>query len=205
MKKLIALIGVITLLCSVAFPALANGSIGTLLPDIEVLPQPKTTTSSGTNSIQDHIVASGTATPDAKWAAEVKKLIEDFNNPNTTLSVKDMLDALLNLPANSGNSDLVNTLADADFVSSFAQINLNYSGEAFYSSNSKDISVKQRMVYPQLLNLANLDGYMILLINPVNGRFALLDLNAVAENFDSATGAITLNLPFLGIFALIQK
>ncbi len=197
MKKLIALIGVITLICSMAFPALANGSIGPLLPDIqETVPQTQNTS----NSLQDHFAADDTAKHDAKWLQEVKELVEAVNNSD--LSVSGLIEALLKLPVNAGNDALVAALANADFASPFAQNSLNYDGEAFYSLNGRDIPVKQTLVYEQLKG-RNADEFQILLINPTTGQFVLIDLDPDA--FNAETGEITVEFPFLGIYALIEK
>lgn len=201
MKKLIALIGAIALICSMAFPALANGSIDDLKPEIldaEILLEDIDETLKSKITL----VAESTATPDASWISEAKKLLEDFNDPDITVSVADMVEDLQKLPVNAGNPQDLTALADADFASPFAKVSLDIDGKTAYSLNGKDVPVQQTLVYEQLKD-RNPADFQILLINPETGKMVFIELDA--STFNPATGEITVDFPFLGFYALVEK
>ncbi len=209
MKKLIALIGAVALICSMAFPALANGSINELKAEIvslEIVVDNLSETVKAELAKPDvQVVATNIAEPDNSWTSEVvKDLVSDFNDPNTTLSMETVVEELKTLAVNEGNSKDLETLKNADFASGFAEVSLVKDGKKSYSVNGEDVPTKQTLKYEQLKGLSaeQLIGFQIFLMNPETGKFVLITLNP--ENFDPLTGEITVDFPFLGTYALVQ-
>ena len=212
MKKLIALLGVITLICSMAFPALANGSIGPLQPTYI-----GGNTFADPGPMKDHLRFQSDASSNAKWLPAVKEAFDEFNNGQSQFSPRALIERLMQLEVNNDkvingdslelknesgeNTELLN-LGTADFGSSFSENNLNYDGTVFYTFNGNVVPVQETMVYEQLKG-RTAGEFCILLINPETGYFTIIDLNPDA--FNAETGEITVDFPFLGLYVLIEK
>lgn len=204
MKKLISLVCVVALLCSVTVSALANGSInGTQAQNV--------------GTLMDHVKFQSDVTVNNRWNQIVKDLYAEFSNPDSQYSLKALIERLMELDVNKADKELKGDvlviknqdgedvsidLSKADFSSAFSQVCLDYDGSVFYSFNGNEVAVTLTLVYEQLKG-RQANEFSFLLIDPETGYFTFVELDPA--NFNAETGEITIEFPFMGIFALIEK
>jgi hypothetical protein len=232
MKKLIAAVCAFIMLWAMAVPAFANQSpaspAGAYVPAdfslvIKVTVEDPETGETSEQEFTVSIYGIAVAASNPKWLKAVTKLVEAVNDPKNSVSfdtlmtnfVKsvngvagsntEMKGAVVQFKDSDGNVIDTLDLSKMDLVSCFSEIVLNaiQTNEKFYDVVGKHDSIKVTLIYEQLKNLSktNLGKYRILLIQPETAEAALLKLDP--DTYKSKTGEITVEFPFMGVFALI--
>ena len=135
---------------------------------------------------------------DGTVTATTTETTED-NNAATT--VKDVVEALAELPAN-GDLELPDDLDNYDFVSDFNDLSVSDNAGVVYDDAGQAIEITVTLQDDALTDLdgdSDLNNYLVMLINPATGEICFLPLEK-DEN-----GNVVVKFPFLGVFAIIQK
>ena len=182
MKKFLAVLLSVALLLGCMNAALANPSISDLSTSVVSI-EPLTELPEGVTIVVRE------AQPDSYADAGVAKIVNDMADENTVVT-----------PA-----DVSEELADYDFITNFSDVVAVKDGVASFELDGAPVSAKITFDVDALKGVAadDLGSYSFLLINPATGEFQLL--SADAESFDSDKGEVTVEFPFLGTFALVQK
>lgn len=180
MKKFLAVLLTAALLLGCV--ALANPSISDLSTSVVSI-EPLTELPEGVTIVVRE------AQPDSYADAGVAKIVNDMADENTVVT-----------PA-----DVSEELADYDFITNFSDVVAVKDGVASFELDGAPVSAKVTFDVDALKGVSadDLGSYSFLLINPATGEFQLL--SADAESFDSDKGEVTVEFPFLGTFALVQK
>ena len=193
MQKLIAFFCAIALMTAMMVPAFASGSISGLETTLVTVATEEKKVESWKIVIVD--------TNSVKISnAAVKEVVDTVNDPQISMT---MLEALEKLDNASLSEEQLAELAEYDFVTDFNAIVLKDGRNYYFNINGSAINAKAQIKIDALQGETDLSNYLIMLINPDNGEIAFLELDANA--FNAATGEITVEYPFLGVFALIQK
>ena len=192
MKKVFVFVLTVVMVFTMASAALANKSIDALKP---ILVDVNAINKDG-NPVEVAINIELVAVPQDNWNPEIAALVEADNNPEVTLSVAD---AVAVASAVSGEVvDLGIDLSEADFASGFSSVMLDDPN----ALAGEDVKIKITVIYKQLKD-RNVEDFVILLIDPMDGRVAVIPL--IADDFNPETCEVTFELPFFGIFALVEK
>lgn len=179
MKKLISLVCIVALLCSVAFSALASASPAET--------NPQGTLTNAEDEWNETVVElfSSLGQSDANLV-EVFEKIADIKDENGNLVNENItVEGTTLKVTKEDNTTLEIDLEKVDFASGFSVA--PEAGEEVLQYNSlKGVSPKD---------------FVILLINPVTGQIAVIELNE--ENVDE-NGVVTVNFPFPGIYTLVN-
>jgi len=190
MKKLVALVCAVIMLCTLTASALANPSINTLTP-VEV-------NGDGFEAIS--IIKED-------WDETVKGVVGDVNSSDKALTLKDIIDALMKLEIN----------ADKDYKAAVLTMqNPNGEGTISVDCNAGDLAspfstvapdadggpVDIDLVYQQMKD-RNANEFVLLVIDPLTGNFAFVEIPA--EGFNAETGAFHVTLPFAGVIVLVER
>ena len=213
MKKLAAVLCAIALMLTMAVPAMANKSISDLSENvIEV--KTETEVPAGTT------VQILPADVDRYDDVAVKAAIASVNNEEAVSTVEEVVTALaeklpegttvseegvVTIEAEEGGEDTVIDLKEYDFITTFADLALADGSEVSFDDNGVVVEATVTLAIDVLKDVApeDLNDYLIVLINPTTGEVCFIKLDP--ETFNPATGEITVDFPFLGTFALIQK
>ncbi len=213
MMKLAAVLCAIALMLTMAVPALANKSISDLSEDV-IDVKTETEIPEGV-SIQVLPVD-----VDRYDNAIVKEAVTNVNSEETVSTVEEVVNALaeklpkgttiseegvVTIQAEEGGEDTVIDLKEFDFITAFADLALVDGSEVTFDDNGAVVEATVKLAVDALKEVApeDLNDYLIMLINPTTGEVCFIKLDP--ETFNSETGEITVEFPFLGTFALIQK
>jgi len=213
MKKLIAFMCAIALVCTMTASVLANVSISDLVPTVgEVTVEQEVELPEKAKIIVEPVASKG-----ENWSGNVTEKVVAVNSTEESTTVAELVVALAELPANDkltvkegvleikdeeGNVVSELNVAEADFASVFSEVYLSDGATVTYDDDGKAISVELSLTYEQLRG-RSAEEFQILLINPETGEMTLIDLDP--SSFNAETGEITIKFPFLGVFALIEK
>ena len=209
MKKLVAIVCVIVMMLTVAVSSLANPSITELAAEI-------TEVETNVELEEEEEIAIVPADPETYENAVVKEAVKKTNSKEESITVKDvavMLSAvnddvtsegILTLESEDGTTKTVD-LEEYDFVANFADLGISNGTEVSFDDNGEVVSVTATIAFDALQGAdpADLENYLIMLINPTTGEMKFIELDA--DSFDPETGSLTVSFPFLGTFTLIQK
>ena len=209
MKKLAAVLCAIALMLTMAVPAMANVSISDLSANVvEVIT--KTEIPSGAsvqvlpadvnrydNAAVKEAVAKVNGEETVFTVEEVVTLLADKLPEGTTISGE----GVVTVAAEEGGKNTFIDLKEYDFITAFADLVMVNGSEVTFGA----IEVTVKLAIDVLKNVApeDLVDYLIILINPATGEVCFINLDP--ESFNPETGEITVEFPFLGTFALIQK
>jgi hypothetical protein len=192
MKKLAAVLCAIALMLTMVAPAMANQSISDLSEDvIEVTPETEIPEGASVEVLPADV---------NRYENEaVKEAVAGVNGEETVSTVEEVVTAL--------NAELPEGVEamDYDFITAFADVVLVEGSEVTFDDNGNVVQASVKLAVDVLKDVApeDLDDYMIMLINPATGEVRFIKLDP--ESFNQETGEITVDFPFLGTFALIQK
>ncbi len=130
----------------------------------------------------------------------VKEAVAAVNGDDTSATVADVAALLADYQP---EGELPIDLSEYDFVTSFADLALVDGAEVSFDDNGAVVKVTATLKIDALAGETDLSSYKVLLINPTSGEMAFLDMDQ--ESFVPETGEVTVEFPFLGTFALIQK
>ena len=235
MKRLIAFVCVIVLMSTLAVSAMAAGSPGEVVVPVVITPvnQPKTTTTetkTTTGGGAGTAAATVATAPADEWVLTIEEkavtnpvwfnekiadAVDTVNNANAdeSLSLKELFQTLADMENNvtmeNGvatikNDDSTETTIDlstedaADLASGFSAVYYKNSTSRLYADEPIELEIQ----YEQLKG-RNAEDFQLLVIAPFTGNTALVDLDPA--KLDAETGTITVTLPFMGVFALIEK
>ena len=193
MQKLVAVLCVLAMMLTMVVPALANPSIGDLsesaveITTVEDLPEGAV--------VKVQAVAVENYDNEA-----VKEAVNLVNGEESTATVEEVVNKLAGeLPEEKGN------LAEYDFVTTFTEVALVKDGETSFDNEGEVVAPTVTLAVDALkgVNPEDLANYLFMLINPATAELSFIELDP--EAFDAEKGEITVELPFLGALALIQK
>ncbi len=222
MKKLVAIVCIIVMMSTVAVSALAAGSI--VEPQVIVVPETtqdttktevkiKKTKTVVAEQIEYMVVDADPARYDIEALGNMVKAV---NSEDTTVTVKDVVLGLADLNDNitdegvatieskDGTAKTVD-LAGYDFAGKFFDIMMKKGGVLMPFNGAAVTNADVKVVFDVLkgAEAADLENYLILLVNPITGQVEFIELDA--DTFDSANGSLKVKFPFMGTFTLIQK
>jgi len=213
MKKLAAVLCAIALMLTMVVPALANQSISDLSENvIEVKTETEIPEAASVQVLPTDV--------DRYDNAVVKEAIANVNSEETISTVEEVVSALaeklpegttiseegvVTIEAEEGSEDTVIDLKEYDFITAFADLALVDGSEVTFDDNGVVVEATVKLAIDVLKDVApeDLNDYLIMLINPTTGEVYFIKLDP--ESFNQETGEITVDFPFLGTFALIQK
>lgn len=209
MKKLVAIVCVIVMMLTVAVSALANPSITELAAEI-------TEVKTNVELKEEEEIVIVLADPETYENAVVKEAVKKTNSKEESITVKDVavmlsavnddvtFEGILTLESEDGTTKTVD-LEKYDFVANFADLGISDGTEVSFDDNGEVVSVTATVAFDALQGAdpADLENYLIMLINPTTGEMKFIELDA--DSFDPETGSLTVSFPFLGAFTLIQK
>ena len=193
MQKLVAVLCVLAMMLTMVVPALANPSIGDLsesaveITTVEELPE-------------GAVVKVQAVAVENYDNETVKEAVNLVNGEESTATVEEVVNKLAGeLPEGKGN------LAEYDFVTTFTEVALVKDGETSFDNEGEVVAPTVTLAVDVLkgVNPEDLANYLFMLINPATGELRFIELDP--EAFDAEKGEITVELPFLGALALIQK
>ena len=193
MQKLVAVLCVLAMMLTMVVPALANPSIGDLsesaveITTVEELPEGA--------AVKVQVVAVENYDNET-----VKEAVNLVNEEESTATVEEVVNKLAGeLPEGKGN------LAEYDFVTTFTEVALVKDGETSFDNEGEVVAPTVTLAVDALkgVNPEDLANYLFMLINPATAELSFIELDP--EAFDAEKGEITVELPFLGALALIQK
>jgi hypothetical protein len=157
------------------------------------------------------------AVTNSVWFSEkIAETVDTVNNANAdeSLSLKELFQTLADMENNNvtmengvatiKNDDSTETTIDlstedaADLASGFSAVYYKNSTSRLYADEPIELEIQ----YEQLKG-RNAEDFQLLVIAPFTGNTALVDLDPA--KLDAETGTITVTLPFMGVFALIEK
>ncbi len=145
---------------------------------------------------------------------------ETTEDNDSVTTVADIANALADVPANSGlnlnvteagtevtvknadGEDETIVLDDYDFVSDFNDVSVSDDAGVVYDEAGQAVEITITLHDDALTDLdgnSDLSDYLVMLINPVTGEIRFLPLEK------DESGNVVVKLPFLGVFAIIQK
>lgn len=202
MRKIAAVICAAALTVTMGITALAAPSIGQLIPTAPVLV-------SGTIEDGAELVVQNVNTKEYKEQA-VKDVVEDFNDDEKLVTVEEVLEALLPLPANEKFKDaesgevVYKTNKDNDIdpleyeaLMPFVDLVLKKGETLEYNSEGELVVTVRAEVAKDLEK----DDLIILMIDPETGEIHFIEL----DEYDPETGDITAEFPCLGPFTILTK
>lgn len=195
MRKLVAVLCAVVLMLTMAVPAFANGSI------TEIATQEVEVTADTVLPIGAAIVVEA-ADPTLYADEGTKTVVSAVNDPDGALTVEEAVKTLDPTAGTTAVTESGNTvdLSEYDFATGFSDLALKEGSDVSFTDVG---TVKATLAIDALVGETDLSNYLIMLIDPATGEVVFIELDP--ENFDSETGVITAEFPFLGTFALIQK
>ena len=181
MKKFLAVLLTVALLLGCMSAALANPSISDLTESVVGI-EPVTELPEGVS------IVVRPAEPDSYESDKVAKLVKDMAGEEAV------------------TPDVVSEeLADYDFITNFSDVVVVKDGVASFDLDGAPVSAKVTFDVDALKGVSadDLGSYSFLLINPATGDFQLVGIDG--ETFDAEKGEVTVEFPYMGTFALVQK
>ena len=206
MKKLIALICAVAMMLTLAIPAMANPSIEEIETEVEEV----TLETELSEESEGFEVVVQAATPEDfadEDAAEAVTKVNDANESVTVeeiaVALKDKNDGEVVLKTDKGNPV---DPSEYSFVTKFSQVALSDGNEVKFDDGGNVVAMRAKVTLGALAGMQDtsaLSDYLIMLIDPETGKIYYIELDEAS--FDPETGAITVDFPCLGAFALIKK
>lgn len=156
------------------------------------------------------------ATPDEEWNEEVKKIVQNINSEAEKESLEQIVEQLAELSANdkisvsggmlliknnNGDTSAAIDLTNLHLSSGFSNMTKTDDTTATYDADGNLISAKLKYSYDQLKD-KNPEDFKLLLIDPKTGETTFVKLDP--ESFNKETGEFEVDLPFVGVFALVE-
>ena len=180
MKKFLAVLLTVALMLGCV--ALANPSISDLSESVVSI-EPLTELPEGVT------IVVRPAEPDSYESGKVAEIVKALEDPDATIAPKDVSEEL----------------ADYDFITTFSDVVVVKDGVASFDLDGAPVSAKVTFDVDALKGVSadDLGDYSFLLINPATGDFQLVGVDG--ESFDAEKGEVTVEFPYMGTFALVQK
>ena len=177
MKKLIAVICAVSMMLTLAIPAMANPSIGEVETELEeAVPENELTEES-----EGFVIAILPISPEDYKDEVVAEVVTKVNDAEASVTVEELAEALKDknggeviLKSDKGNS--VDT-SEYSFVTKFLSIALTDGTEVKFDDAGKVVSVRSKVTLSALAGMQDksaLADYLIMLIDPETGKIGAM-------------------------------